>query len=50
MNDNINKNCNKTKKLANYNKRNYAHCHKVLGKFNSKACNNKEHFLIDNEW
>ena len=39
--------CNKTKKFANYDNRNYAQYMKTS---NNKACNTIEHFSLDKEW
>ena len=50
LNENI-INYDKTRKLANYSNRNYAYCREsMMILLNKKACNNMEHFAIDEKW
>ena len=50
LNELININYNKTKKIANYDNRNYAFCREVLEiASNSKTCNTIDYFSIDKE-
>ena len=50
LNENINVNYDKTKKLTNYNNRNYAYCQEAIEIIsNSEACSSIKHFSIDNE-
>ena len=50
LNENMHINYDKTKKLANYNNRNYSYYHKSIEIiYSQKTCNNMEHFTVDDK-
>ena len=51
LNEAINVNYKKTKKLTNYNNWNYIYCYKAIEIIsNCRACKNIEHFSIKRQW
>ena len=51
LNENININYDKTRKVTNYNNRNYAYFRELTEILsNKKACNNEDHFTLHEEW